>query len=49
MSCTYCSKPAVGLDLCHASHPVCADHAHGHQLGALPSRAEPKSRKEKPE
>jgi len=43
MDCTYCSKPAIGLDLCHASHPVCADHAHGHQLGALPpKRSTPK-------
>jgi hypothetical protein len=35
MKCIYDDRPAVGLDLCHASHPICADHI-GHQLAPLP-------------
>lgn len=35
MRCIYCAKRAVGLDLCHARHPVCADHGFGHQLEAI--------------
>jgi hypothetical protein len=33
--CIYDGKPAVGLDLCHASHPICEDHSLGHQLAPL--------------
>ena len=39
MDCVYCGKPATHLDLCHASHPVCAQHTGlGHQLEALPPK-----------
>jgi hypothetical protein len=42
MNCIYDDNTAVGLDLCHGSHPICADHL-GHQLADIP--APPKARK----
>jgi hypothetical protein len=45
--CVYDGKPAVGIDLCHASHPVCAEHVLGHQLAPL-EVAEPKPQKRAP-
>ena len=41
MKCVYDGNEAIGLDLCHASHPICAEHI-GHQLAPLP-KPEPKA------
>ncbi len=46
--CAYCLLPAIAVDLCHASHPVCAAHiGTGHQIATL-APAPAKERKPTP-